>query len=285
MLSAAGAIGFQRCAASKQAKVGLMSSAPHIHAAEGRDWHALLHTLAAGRPPVDRASARISGKSRRTICTGFNMVSMLTRVMLPSETEVYPELENFPFSLFSKSRRFTRFQLLSALPLDLAGITIDLYDLNGNGIVWEDGYQQMLHRTKPYLNAPTRSGVFKEERLGYAYCTAPCSSYTLHTREGSSMEELYPQEAFFFFAGLLPAMGVPYAYAGSPELTGQIVAASGQVLRNWDAGTLARLFANNFVILNGDAAWTLCEMGLAALRALRACAGCAKTTAATLMSR
>ena len=66
-------------------------------------------------------------------------------------------------------------------------------------------------------------------------------------------------------------MGVPYAYAGSPELTGQIVAASGQVLRNWDAGTLARLFANNFVILNGDAAWTLCEMGLAALRALRAC--------------
>ena len=55
---------------------------------------------------------------------------------------------------------------------------------------------------------------------------SPCSSYTLHTREGSSMEELYPQEAFF--AGLLPAMGVPYAYAGSPELTGQIVAASGQ---------------------------------------------------------
>ena len=54
---------------------------------------------------------------------------MLTRAMLPSETEVYPELENFPFSLFSKSRRFTRFQLLSALPLDLAGITIDLYDL------------------------------------------------------------------------------------------------------------------------------------------------------------
>ena len=46
---------------------------------------------------------------------------------------------------------------------------------------------------------------------------------------------------------------------------GQIVAASGQVLRNWDAGTLARLFANNFVILNGDAAWTLCEMGLGRL--------------------
>ena len=53
MLSAAGAIGQAVRAASKQAKVGLMSSAPHIPAAEGRDWHALLHTLAAGRPPVD----------------------------------------------------------------------------------------------------------------------------------------------------------------------------------------------------------------------------------------
>ena len=264
MLSAAGAIGQAVRAASKQAKVGLMSSAPHIHAAEGRDWHALLHTLAAGRPPVDRVHLPgYQENSPSNYLHGFNMVSMLTRAMLPSETEVYPELENFPFSLFSKSRRFTRFQLLSALPLDLAGITIDLYDLNGNGIVWEDGYQQMLHRTKPYLNALTRSGVFKEERLGVRVLYSPCSSYTLHTREGSSMEELYPQEAFF--AGLLPAMGVPYAYTGSPELTGQIVAASGQVLRNWDAGTLARLFANNFVILNGDAARTLCEMGLGRL--------------------
>lgn len=238
MLSAAGTIGQAVRAASKQAKVGLMSSAPHIHAAEGCDWHALLHTLAAGRPPVDRVHLPgYQENSPSNYLHGFNMVSMLTRAMLPSETGVYPELENFPFSLFSKSRRFTRFQLLSALPLDLAGITIDLYDLNGNGIVWEDGYQQMLHRTKSYLNALTRRGVFREERLGVRVLYSPCSSYTLHTREGSSMEELYPQEAFF--AGLLPAMGVPYAYTGSTELTGQIVAASGQVLRNWDAGTLA----------------------------------------------
>ena len=68
--------------------------------------------------------------------------------------------------------------------------------------------------------ALTRSGVFKEERLGVHVLYSPCSSYTLHTRAGSSMEELYPQEAFF--AGLLPAMGVPYAYTGSAELTGQI---------------------------------------------------------------
>ena len=143
MLSAAAAIGGAVRAVSAKAKVGLMSSAPHIHAAEGRDWHALLRALAAGRPPVDRVHLPgYQEASPAGYMQGFNMVSMLTRAFLPPETEVYPELENFPFSRFSKSRRFTRFQLLSALPLDLAGMTIDLYDLNGNGIVWEDGYHE-----------------------------------------------------------------------------------------------------------------------------------------------
>lgn len=267
MLSAAGAIARAVRGVSEQAKVGLMSSAPHVHAAEGRDWHALLHTLAAGRPPVDRVHLPgYQENSPSAYLHGFNMVSMLTRAMLPEETEVYPELENFPFSLFSKSRRFTRFQLLSALPMNLSGITIDLYDLNGNGIVWQDGYEQMLRRTKPYLNAMARTGVFQEERLGVQVLYSPRSSYTLHTSKGESMEELYPQEVFF--AGLLPAMGVPYAYTGNPRMKRQLVAVSGQVLRNWDAETLTRLFADNFVILNGDASYTLWEMGLGRLAGL-----------------
>lgn len=264
MLEAARAIADAVRAVSARPKVGLMSSAPQIHAAEGRDWHALLRTLAAGRPPVDRIHLPgYQEQSPAQYLHGFNMVSMLTRAMLPPETEVYPELENFPFGLFSKSRRFTRFQLLSALPLDLAGITIDLYDLNGNGIVWEEDYQTMLRETKPYLNALTEAGVFRGERRGVRVLYSQNSAYTLHTRAGASMEELYPQESFF--AALLPALGVPYAYCDTVEGTGEIFAASGQVLRNWGEAELTRLFQNNFVILNADALWTLCEMGLGRL--------------------
>ena len=54
MLSAARAIGQAVRQASATTKVGLMSSVPHVHAAEGRDWHALLRALAAGQPPLDR---------------------------------------------------------------------------------------------------------------------------------------------------------------------------------------------------------------------------------------
>ncbi len=253
---------------SGQTKIGLMSSVPQIHAAEGRNWHTLLRTLASGTTPVDRIHLPgYQETSPSHYLHNLNMVSMLTRAMLPPETLVYPELENYPFSLFSKSLRFTRFQLLSSLPLQVAGITLDLYDLNGNGIVWEDGYQRMLHRTKPFLNAVSETGVFAGKPAGVSVLYSSNSSYTLHTREGTSMEELYPQEVFF--AALLPAMGVPYTYTDDPDLHGQIAAVSGQVLRNYDAETITRLFADNFVLLNADAVFTLCELGLGFLAGIK----------------
>lgn len=261
MLSAARAIASAVRGVSKDSKIGLMSSVPYIHAAEGRDWHAILNTLASGQPPVNRIHLPgYQEGSPSGYLQAFNMVSMMNRAMIPAETEVYPELENFPYSLFAKSRRFTRFQLLSSLALNPAGMTIDLYDLNGNGIVWEDGYQQMLHEVKPFLNKMTSSGVFGGERKGvYVLCNQR-SSYTIQTSQGVSMEELYPHECFW--GGLLPAVGIPCVYGDSTDVTGKTVAVSGQVLRNYNESQLVKLFERNFVILNGDAVWTLCDMGL-----------------------
>ena len=260
MLSAARAISSAVREVSSNPKVGLMSSVPYVHAAEGRDWHAILNTLASGQVPVNRI--HLPGYQETVPSTylhNLNMVSMMNRAMIPANTEVYPELENFPFSLFSKSRRFTRFQLLSGLPLDLAGITIDLYDLNGNGIVFEDGYQQMLKEVKPYLNKLTSLGVFKGQRKGVQVLYSQKSSYHLHTTAGASMEELYPQECFW--AGLLPAMGIPFAYCDRIP-SGEIVAASGQVLRSFTREEVTALFENNFVMLTGDAAEVLLELNL-----------------------
>lgn len=166
--------------ASPTAKVGLMSSVPYIHAAEGRDWYGILRGLAAGQPPV----SRIHLPAYQETAPGqyllrFNMVSMHNRALLPPETEVYPELENYPYSLFAKSRAFTRFQLLSSLPLNLKGMTIDLFDLNGSGIVFSDGYQQMLRAVKPFLSAVNAMGVFVLPKRGVCVMTSEDSAYTL----------------------------------------------------------------------------------------------------------
>ena len=260
MLSAARAISSAVREVSANPKVGLMSSVPYVHAAEGRDWHAILNTLAGGQVPVNRI--HLPGYQEtvpHTYLNNLNMVSMMNRDMIPANTEVYPELENFPFSLHSKSRRFTRFQLLSGLPLNLSGITIDLYDLNGNGIVFEDGYQHMLKEVKPYMNELTRMGVFKGQRKGVKVLYSPRASYYIHTDKGERMEELYPQECFW--GGLLPSMGIPMAYCDHiPEH--EFVAVSGQALRDFSKEAVIALFEKNFVILTGDAAETLLDLGL-----------------------
>ena len=268
MLSAARAIAGAVRQVNGQVKIGLMSSVPQIHAAEGRDWKLLLETLAAGRPPV----CRVHLPAYQEMAPGaylvrFNLVSMLCASFLPEGTEIYPELENYPYSLFSKSRKFTRFQLLSALPLNLRGMTIDLYDLNGNGIVPEDGYETMLRQVKPFLNRAQDTGAFAGKRLGVRVLVNQGSSGTLHTAEGKSMEELYPRDAFF--GGLLGAMGIPFAYTSDPEMKGETAAVSGQVLRNYTEEQIRDLFENNTVLLDGDAAETLCSMGLGALAGLR----------------
>ena len=254
--------------ASEAARMGLMSSAPHVHAAEGRDWRGLLTGLSAGKIPVNRI--HLPGYTEPTPSTymmHFNSVSMMNRAFVPKETEIYPELENFPYSRFNKSLRFTRFQLLSAMPLNMTGITADLFDLNGNGIVWEEGYQTVLKETRTYLDRLTRLGVFKGRAGGVRVLVSPDSSYTLYTREGKAMEELYPHEAFF--GSWLPALGIPFAYTTDPDLEGVTAAVSGQYLRNLTKSQIEKLFSNNFILLNGDAAFTLYEMGLGGLAHIR----------------
>ena len=268
MLSAARAIAEAVREVNPMVKIGLMSSVPQIHAAEGRNWGTLLSTLASGQPPVCRVHLpAYQEMAPWAYLIRFHLVSMLCAALLPNHTEIYPELENYPYSLLSKSRKFTRFQLLSALPLNLCGMTMDLYDLNGNGIVEADGYESMLKETKAFLSSMQRTGAFRGRRIGVKVLVCAQSSYTLHTSNGRSMEELYPMDAFL--GGLLPALGIPFAYETSPEMAGETVALSGQVLRNYSREQIEKLFAQNTVLLNGDAVATLTDMGLGHLAGVK----------------
>ncbi|MDR1061109.1 MAG: hypothetical protein LBL83_07855 [Clostridiales bacterium] len=171
--------------ADPDAKVGLMSSAPYMHCAEGRRWGPLLEKLACGRAMADRVhlpayAERVPSEYMRL----FNMVSMQTRCFIPPETEVYPELENYPYSLFSKSRAFTRFQMLAAMPLNPDGLLMNLFDLNGNGVVHGEGFAGMLRGAKPFLSRMRDSGVFALPPQGVRVLCREDASATL--RVGNS---------------------------------------------------------------------------------------------------
>lgn len=243
-------------------KIGLMSSVPYVHSAEGRNWSSLLHALSGPKnPPVSRIHLPAYQELVPSkYLQAFHMVSYVNRALIPPETLVYPELENYPYSRFSKSRTFTRFQLFSSLALNLSGMTIDLFDLNGRGIIEQDRYQQMLREAKPALNAMNASGAFTAQRRGVCVLIDERASYHLHTERGEKMEELYPAEVFW--AGLMPAMGIPMYIGTAPEDSQGVCAVSGQYFRNLTAAQIETLFAENFVLLNGDALETLLSLGL-----------------------
>ncbi len=252
-------------AVNPDVKIGLMSSVPYVHAAEGRNWKSLLGTFSGEKnPPVSRIHLPAYQELVPSkYLQAFHMVSYVNRALLTPETLVYPELENYPYSRFSKSLAFTRFQLFGSLALNLSGMTIDLFDLNGRGIIEQDGYQQMLREAKPALNAMNESGAFSSPRKGVCVLVDEKASYHLHTASGTQMEELYPAEVFW--AGLLPAMGVPMYIGTAPEDAYGVAAVSGQYFRNLTPQQIEQLFSDNFVLLNGDAIDTLADLGLAHL--------------------
>ncbi|GAH84755.1 unnamed protein product, partial [marine sediment metagenome] len=89
------------------------------------------------------------------------------------------------------------------------------------------------------------------------------SSYTLHTPVGCDMKELYPSETFW--SPLLSALGIANTYAIDTIPSGEVVAVSGQYFRNLSKDDLRRLFAENLVMIDGEAVYTLHSMGMGEL--------------------
>lgn len=249
---------------SPSTALGLMSSDPAVHCAEGRDWDRLLRALSGEAAKVNRPHLPAYNENApQAYLWHFNTISALSRACLPPETVVYPELENFPFARASKSLRFTRYQIESALALGIDGITLDILDFSGTAAPMA-GHAENLAASKNFLSACNGTGVFKWAREGVKVLFSPDSSYSLRTEKGKDMSELYPRENFW--GGVFGSMGVPFVYRKDwKTIRGEISAVSGQFFRNLQVKELEALFTDNFVIMDGAAAETLFEMGAGSL--------------------
>lgn len=240
--------------------VGLMSSCPHVHCAEGRDWGGILGGLSGGNQKVSRPTLpAYTEAAPQQYLQGFVAYSMMTANIVPTGTKIYPELENYPYSRFSKSKTFTGFQLESSLALGADGITLNLFDMMGNGILMQEGYQSALSASKAFLGSMKALGMKVDRQMGIQVLAGTTSSETIHVEDGKGMEGLYPGETFW--ASLLSVMGISCTFCVDDVPDGKVVAVSGQYFRNLDESGLNRLFRNNFVILDGEAAFTLIDMG------------------------
>jgi hypothetical protein len=254
-------------AVSADTKVGLMSSVPEAHCAEARDWGGILRGLSSGTVSVSRpALMSYSEVLPQKYLWDFAAVAKLTRAFVPPDTEIYPELDNGPFSTFSKSHASTRLQLETSLFLCPDGMTISLFDMMGGGVNLSENFQGLLAESKPFLNKITALGLDFENQEGIIIPVCPESSYTLHTAPAVSMTGLYPQETFW--ASLLASYGLACRYSLKKTHYNETVGVSGQYFRNLEPAEITGLFRDNSVIMDGEAADTLDELGLGRLAAI-----------------
>jgi len=248
---------------SPRTRIGLMSSVPAVHGAEGRDWYGLLRNLSGGNAVISRPHlpAYTEEPPGRYLWL-YTMITQATQASVPPETLFYPEIDNFAVSntRFSKSHRFVRFQMLLATGIGTRGMTLNIFDMMGNGIHANERYETVLAASKPFLDRSVGLNLHLRDQQGVRVLFSPESSRRVHTSAGIEMTELYSRETFW--AGLLSSHGIANAYAKTMPSKSGIAAISGQFFRNLSAAEIESLFERHALILDGEAAATLLDMGL-----------------------
>lgn len=244
------------------AKVGLMSSGVDSHCMEARDWNAVADGLAQGGEKIHRIHLPCYvERTGKDYLFDFNRSPMAVRAFLPEDASIYPELENGAFSTFVKDARFLRFQLESALPLALSGMTYDIFDFVGNGAIEAFGYGEAVKSVTPYLNGVISQGIRFSDLTGVMI---PVDERTVYNRKNiAGFEDLRPDE--FFAGAYLASFGIACRYTKAKRFENRIVALFGGAADNFTDEELSALFADNFVLLEGGAALRIVARGLGAL--------------------
>lgn len=138
--------------ANPRAKLGLMSSNPDMHAAEGRDWPGLFSKLAIGGQAWHRPHFAPYGDVEEAgLLHGYSLLDEQKRFR-PDWVESHPEIENFPFGRFRKSDTQTFMQMALAKIMGSEGLLLDLHPMTGNGVFEEPGIGAMLSKSYPALD-------------------------------------------------------------------------------------------------------------------------------------
>lgn len=247
--------------ASPSTRVGLMSSTPWQHAMEGRDWKALHASFSCGGIPIDRIHLpAYREEAAKRYYFDFNRISMVNRAFLGDECLIYPELENSSFSVFVKDRKFLAFQLESALPLGISGMTYNIFAHCGNGAQEEFGYGEEIAALTPYLNAVKDLRLLPSQTRGLLF---PLDEKTVyHTREQGFLN-LIPKD--FDPIGYFSSMGFSCHLSLKKRFQGEVVILTGDNAWNFTDDELSDLFRDNFVFVDGKAAFVLINRGLRSL--------------------
>lgn len=190
-----------------RSKLGLMSSHPSSHSIEGRDWRRLFGALSIGGQVAHRP--HYAGYSEATGNSRDWSIMMLDvqRNFRPPEAEVAPEVENFPFTVWSKSDAQTWSEMALCMFYGSDALLLDLFPVSGNPADQEPRIGQLLDRSRPALEWISSRFAKDLRTRGIGAPWNQDAQAHVRTSVGKSMTEL---NATSFESGrLLLPYGVP----------------------------------------------------------------------------
>lgn len=248
--------------ANSSTKIALMTSFPEEHCLEARDWNGLFEIFSGGKEKLNRI--HLPGyfeRSGKDYMYDFNAASMAIRAFSPKDTKILPELENGSINLFRKNARYLAFQLESAIPLCLSGMTYNIYDPVGNGAVEAFGFAKEVKRLTPYMQAVMDKNVAFSDLQGVII---PIDEKIVYKKKmENSFYDL--KTNLFNTAAYVSALGLSYRYSKEKEFNGETVFLFSDAVYIFTDEELKKLFANNNVIVDGGAVLLLKERNLLSL--------------------
>ena len=242
---------------------GYMTSEPAFE--EGKSMPKAFSQLAQGRKkPYNRCSLycfRQNGLQQYG--WNLNTLSMLNRALTGDYAHCVSEVENFPHTMYTKSEKFFRFELLASTPMCLVGTTLDIFEFDGNGAINHDRFARALRGVKPYLSALEEYKLSPTNALGVKVLVNEDVAYKQIVKDKRYAGNIHDQSGFIM--GYFSLLGISSSYTVDLDIKNQVVAIGGQTLRSLSDEQIRRLFADNFVVLMGESIEYLFERGLQSL--------------------
>ena len=241
-------------------KIGLMSSSHQAHSMEYRDWNGIHEGFAQGGPKIDRLHLPMYQEdvSMKKYYLLFNYYSFVCRGYLPKDCHVLPEVENGSFMVYAKDIETLRFQVESSIPLEIEGMTYDIFDFAGNGAVEAFVYGEAVSGITDYLTAVVESGYSYQNLSGITILLDEQNSYNRKIKKHFC--DMYPDE--FYLGVLLQGHGISARCSKEKEFKDEVIVLAAGSVHNFSDEQLEKLFRDNYVILEGKAAIHLIDRGL-----------------------
>ena len=136
---------------SPETRVGYMSSfVPH--SLWGCDINEVTKTLAGDRKPLYRPQMPMYREIELKRLPRCFAQPMLARNLLDKNVEIYPEIENSYYTVFSKSARMTFLQMAICILNGLDNLALNLFDMFGTPFSEGEEFIEMLSKKKKFFN-------------------------------------------------------------------------------------------------------------------------------------